>query len=268
MMPGKIYDFDWSAVLGTSLGKAKKCADLHLIIDEAQDLDKYFFLLASRLAAKMTVMADENQCMELSTTIEEIRQYASIPRDRVFLLTKNYRNSRPIAEFAAQFYVGLPTGIPELPTRTGPKAHVERHKSLEETVERIQRYFRNNDDQTIGVICSHKATQREIYKQLQTKLPALNVQNYSRSTSKAPKVDFSLPGVYLLHIRSCKGLEFDSVYMPEIQRLELGDDQTKIKMKLYVACSRAVDRLTISFTGSPPPILKIFNRDIGEWLID
>jgi len=262
------YEFDWDTIL-KRLGDVRKDHDLHFIIDEAQDLRKEFFLLATRLAAKLTIMADENQCMALNSRILDIQNWAAIPKNRTFNLTVNYRNSRPIAEFASQFYVGLATGIPEFPSRTGPQPRVERHDTTDTIAKSIERYYKNNDDQTIGVICMNKKTQNALVHRLEKVLPKDKLQTYARMDGKAaPKIDFSKAGVYIVNLASCKGLEFDAVYLPDIENLTLEDDDTRVKMKLYVACSRAVHRLTIAFQGEAPEALSLFNRNQGEWAID
>lgn len=268
-LPGRKYDFDWQRILQRAHAGLQKTPDLHLIVDEAQDLDKNFFMLANQLAARLTIFADENQCMVLRSTIEELRQYSGIPRDRVYRLNKNYRNSLPIAEFAAQFYVGLPTGMPDLPTRIGSKPRMEKHSSLDETIQKIVRYCTANDDKAAGVICPNGKVLKNTRNRLQGKLPEGSVQIYERpDDGRAPAIDFSKPGAYVLLYQSCKGLEFDSVFLPEIQDLEVPDDLSRLRMKLYVACSRAVERLTVSFTGEQPAILGQFDRARGDWAID
>ena len=69
---------------------------------------------SSCISESLTVFADENQRITgQQSTIAEIRAATGI--HDTLKLTRNYRNTRPIAEFAASFYTGLPSGIPELP---------------------------------------------------------------------------------------------------------------------------------------------------------
>ena len=110
----------------------------HLILDEAQDFpreahrllfqvqQRVFSNLADDERPSLCVLADENQRITSThSTIEQIREaHAFLTEREEYELTRNYRNTRPIASFAAHFYVGLPTGIPQLPSTEGDKPHV------------------------------------------------------------------------------------------------------------------------------------------------
>ncbi|MFA0025893.1 DNA/RNA helicase, partial [Vibrio sp. 10N.261.49.A5] len=69
----------------------------------------------------ITILADENQRLQEghNSSLEDIRHNLKIKADREFRLTKNFRNTKPIAELAKHFYTGLSTGVPESPDKSG-----------------------------------------------------------------------------------------------------------------------------------------------------
>jgi DNA helicase IV len=247
----------------------------HLIIDEAQDFPPEAHSLLSTIQLRVfsnlsdderpsiCVLADENQRIGTQhSTLKEIREaHVLLTRDDEYRLTKNYRNTRQIAEFAAHFCVGLETGIPELPTSVGdrPKVFVAK---LDDSVDRIVNYARAHPNEEIGVLVYYKKTAKRIYNKLRHRLEEddTHVQTYlggSPEHGDASKLKFDTPGVItVLCFASAKGLEFDTVFLPELQTVRLeGIERDHVRMNLYVMCSRARRQLWLTVddsTGTHP----------------
>jgi DNA helicase IV len=184
---------DWDAVLTKVNSEPPPANSLpFLIVDEAQDLPKQFFLICQHLARHMTVFADENQkLMEENSTLDEIKTYGGI-KTPLYTLTRNYRNTKEIAELAATFYTGLPSGIPEFPERRGEKPELVRTESIAAAVDFIARYERNNPDLEIGVFTPTRSLQRKFVNRLSGKTSS-EVQFYD---SREPaELDFESPGI-------------------------------------------------------------------------
>ncbi|MGL5335040.1 MAG: AAA family ATPase, partial [Enterovibrio sp.] len=94
----------------------------------------------------------------------------------------------------------------------------------------------------------------------------------SKDPMGSEDLQFDRQGVVtVLHRKSCKGLEFDAVFVPQLQDFSIEDtDITTFKMNLYVICSRARTELIFLCNGgecSNPPFFKHFpTRESG--LID
>lgn len=238
----------------------------HLILDEAQDFPpdahRLLFQVQQKVFARVPederpsicLLADENQRItSANSTIAQIRgSHPFVSDDAEYRLTRNYRNSRPIAEFAAHFYVGLRSGIPELPTIVGDKPRVF-IADLDRSVDRIVTYAKNHPNEEIGVLVQYNQTRTKIYNKLEHRLKgtAINVQTYGTKPEKhkdASKLAFDMPGtVTVLCFASAKGLEFDAVFLPELQTLRLeGGERDQVRMALYVMCSRARKQLLLS----------------------
>jgi DNA helicase II / ATP-dependent DNA helicase PcrA len=238
----------------------------HLILDEAQDFppdahrllfqvqQKIFAHLPDAERPSLCLLADENQRItSTNSTIEQIRAaHPFVSTEDEYLLTKNYRNSRPIAEFAAHFYVGLRTGIPELPPIAGDKPRVF-VADLDSSVDRIVTYAKNHPNEEIGVLVQYNRTRTKMFNKLEHRLKgtAIKVQTYGTNREEdrdASKLAFDMPGtVTVLCFASAKGLEFDAVFLPELQTLRLeGGERDQVRMVLYVMCSRARKQLLLS----------------------
>ena len=60
-------------------------------------------------------------------------------------------------------------------------------------------------------------------------------------------------GVSITSIRMAKGLEFDEVIVPDVDNRNY--DSVYDRNLLYIACTRAMHKLTLLYTGSPSPFL-------------
>lgn len=241
----------------------------HLILDEAQDFPVEAHQLLNLVpmvvfadAGKsgrpsLTILADENQRItESNATIAEIMHAHYLTSDDVYTLTKNYRNTREIAKVARFFHVGAATGVPELPTRRGNKPQFVRTSGVRDAAERIANYALMHPDHEIGVLVQYKPTRSRFFSELCSRLSVrgVRVQQYDGSPGNADGLVFDKPGtVTVLCYSSAKGLEFDAVFLPELQTLRVdGEAEDFAKMNLYVMCSRARTHLVLMVDRDTP----------------
>jgi superfamily I DNA/RNA helicase len=243
----------------------KKGSVPDLIVDEGQDLAKMFYTVAQHIAEHLTVFADENQRInEDNSTIREIKTYANLPNPH--LLTRNYRNTLEIARLAAAFYNGLSTGIPEFPARRGvlPVCQAFPHRSA--TIDFIRRFAQNNSHLEIGVFTPTKSVQNSIWYGLKDSV-GMPVQHFVGGKGKAAALMmFDEPAVTIVNYPSAKGLEFDAVFIPELQEYDPDRGGTDFSMQMYVLISRARDQLFLSYSGKDKPaIIDILPKELVEW---
>lgn len=265
----------------------------HLIIDEGQDFAKGFYQIAAVVLAHasangasgvaVTVLADENQRLsaDKNSCLAEIESSLAIPPARHYTLKKNYRNTYEIARAAAHFYCGLRSGIPALPDgRHGNTPRLVRLDDLDASVEMIRRFVANQSDLEVGVFLPNQAMQVKYYNKLVHRLKDVKGVRVQRFTSgdkehgDAEALVFDRPGtVTVLCDNSCKGLEFDAVFIPELQARRWDPAAIDhMRMQFYVLSSRARQHLTFLYSakaGEQVPILDHFpGRDTGllEWI--
>ena len=256
------WKYDWLAMQDKYLDlDSEDCHDWgHLIIDEAQDFESnmYKFLRFSSQSLThggVTILADENQRLEESdnSSLEEIRKALKIKPNREFKLTENYRNTKQIAEVARRFYVGLETGMPEIPSRSGDKPQLVAAGSTDLQIKYIHNYLQYRGALEVGLIVENERDRGYFVEQLQKQLLNYKVQSYTSSDYQSSEdLAFDVQGVVtILNRKSCKGLEFDVVFIPQLQNYAAEDsDLTTLKMNLYVMCSRAKEGLIFLMTGN------------------
>lgn len=245
------WAFDWHAIAAHFSANPPPADTLSdLLIDEGQDLSPSFYQLVKMMSANTTVFADENQKLfPDNSTLEEIRR--SLGRHtQVFELTRNYRNTKEIAQLAAWFYCGSPTGIPEPPDREGDVPVLRSHGSLNDFVDSTARYAKTYSDRMIGVVAPSKATQRRLFNRLSARDLPNPVQTYVSGSADHAEVDFSRPGIVVLNYWTIKGLEFDTLFVPELQQVTQDPTSAEARMRFYVVLSRARNELYLSYTGS------------------
>ncbi|MFC7958860.1 DEAD/DEAH box helicase [Rhodococcoides kroppenstedtii] len=251
------YDHDWPEMTSQFFASPPDPGSLNdLLVDEGQDLSLGFFRLTRFFAKNITVFADENQQLsDQNTTLDEIAKAISAVEQ--LELKRNYRNTAEIAVVAAKFYAGTPTGIPELPTRHGEKPTLRRYDSDSDLADFIARYVKARTNLTIGIACENKRMQFRLLRLLEERKLPVPVQMYASGNKRHKMLDFDVPAVTIVNFRSLKGLEFDTLFVPELQQHSADSTSAATRMVFYVVVSRARDELHLSYSGSGdlPPIL-------------
>jgi superfamily I DNA/RNA helicase len=268
-------------------GKPKNMYWHHLVIDEGQDFPKEFYLfltvlrheksiLAGRPSPAITIFADENQRMEETrhSTIQDIEN--NMPEVTKYEVTVNYRNSGPIATLASCFYVGMSTGIPDTPKNAkGLIPQLRRFDTLDDELQSVVNWLHNNDDLSAGIIVPNRKVQNRVVAAIKPMAASRNlkVQKYSSGTD-AETIDFYTNGtITVVCDKSCKGLEFDGVFIPQLQAYKSdGANEDFFKMKMYVMISRARSYLQLSFSDcdGDPQVLKLLptaEQGVLKWKV-
>ena len=282
-----VYAFDWNQVqlkLSEDYNRIKEDKSYdwgHLIIDEAQDFSCQMYkvlrfvqnLFHEKTRPSLTIFADENQRIrENNSTIAEIINNLDINQDSNYLLKENFRNTRQIAQVAAHFYSGLKTGIPELPQRSGEVPKLIKTKKYSQTIDYIFRYIKNNTNEEIGIFVEGHIIKEKYIKSLKSKCDdiGVKVQSYKGEDKSNPNdrdhekdynnfrnLEFdkgNCVSIFTLH--SVKGLEFDTVFIPDLE----GYGMPLHKETMYVLTSRARTKLFLMYTNeddsSNPKVLE------------
>ena len=238
----------------------------HLLIDEGQDFSpemyKAFYLVQKLFhqdkKPSLTVFADENQRLtETNSTIKQIKSNLYIEEKDCYLLTKNYRNTREIALIAKHFFTGLSTGVPELPEKNGEIPKLVKTKNFQCTVNFIYRYIENHHNEEIGIFIESHNIRKKYVNAIKKKCEKSNnliVQSYQWGDDEkkdANHLKHDTGGyITILTKYNSKGLEFDAVFIPELQgyTIDAGNDDV-FKMEMYVLTSRARSSLFLIYTN-------------------
>jgi superfamily I DNA/RNA helicase len=248
------WAYDWPEIATKFMHAPPERAQLaDLLVDEGQDMSVGFYRIVRWICTNITVFADENQQLrDDNTTLREIER--SIAAIEHLVLQRNYRNSREIAKLASWFYSGTSTGIPELPQRSWqPGPRLQAHPSLNDFVESVSRYASTHSNRRIGIAAPTSRIQMKLFNRLTHR--SVPTQTYIWNDPEHRSLDFSVPGVKIISYMSLKGLEFDTLFVPELQLVSQDVTSASIRMRFYVVTSRARNELYMSYTGDVEPPL-------------
>lgn len=246
---GNPYEPDWAEIAARFMSAPPSRGGLtDLIVDEGQDLPLSFHRIAQFIARNMTVFADENQrLVEANTTLREIE--AAIDANEHHVLKRNYRNTAEIASVAASYYSGAPTGMPDPPVRHGDRPTLRRFGKLNDFVDFVARYLGARTNLSVGVACPNQIVQKKLVNRLEARNLPVPVQAYMFNDPAHKTLDFTRPAVTIVHYRSLKGLEFDTLFVPELQLVTDDPTSAATRMRFYVVMSRAREELHLSWSG-------------------
>lgn len=212
----------------------------HLVVDEMQDYTPVQYRVISRLfKCKKTILGDSNQSVNpfSSSTAESISSV--FPKADCMYMNKSYRSTIEISEFAQKIQRNEKLEPIE---RHGEVPQIKKHKSKNDEISEIKyavTEFDNTDFNSLGVICKTQKQADKLYEALKDLDPDISLLT-SESTS------FS-EGIIITSAHMSKGLEFDQVIVPFCTAENY---KTKVdRHMLYVACTRAMHKLTLTYTG-------------------
>ena len=224
-----------------------------LVIDEGQDMPPEFYRALIDLGFdRFFVVADQNQQIyRHNSSRKDIQDCLGIDTDAVLELRRNYRNGHHVARLARMFYTGDPASpppeIPKKDQRPVPLLYRYEEIRLDEVARRIVRIADHAPRQLIGVI-TPKNTVRQRYVEA---LRAVDIPLDSRAPTIAtfagdyrPQVRFDEGGILVINAQACKGLEFDTVVLADIDEHYFRRNDPDVTRRLfYVMVARARDRV-------------------------
>lgn len=266
-VPGAEDQIDWKAVFEHVMEHEEVLGDASLslgtlLIDEGQDFAPWFYKFLGLLAAigasrrtvshplKCFVLADENQQLtEYNSTLDEIQSGLKIALENRFPpLLDNFRNTYEIAEVARSFFEDV-GALPRLPARRGERPSYMEGIPCGDCVQQIITWIINHPGKNAGVLVFKEQKREQLHKELTRAVGAIrgrtvSVQSYSWETRKVNRVEdlvFDVPDVIsVLNMRSCKGLEFDAVFIVDLHDAQIGlYGPSRFRMQMFVAVSRA-----------------------------
>ena len=239
--------------------------DLNFIIDEGQDMPpKFYKSLAEMGFINFFVVADQNQQItKQKSSILELEN--TLDPDKRHELIENYRNSWEIAFLARQFYSDPATLPPKLPlpepqNPTPIKIHEYEDTSEDEEdtseefkflIKRILAKYSRNPKDLIGIFTLSNKTRNKYVKTLNTVKNTMGhgmseviISTYSWGDS-SENIDFTRGGIVVLNSASVKGLEFDQVFIADIDEFNKKPQIDELKKIFYVMTSRARNHLAL-----------------------
>ncbi|MFI7287203.1 hypothetical protein ACIBRY_11240 [Streptomyces anulatus] len=223
-----------------------------LVVDEGQNLPPQFYELCNILKNPMTVFADSTVGVEEGQTPPAEIERKMRPTGTV-AIQGNHRNSREIAVLAEYFGVRSTKMEPEYPTRSGEIPHLMHCSSGRPFIPQLAQYISSHPDCTIGIICRTAQLQREVHLQLSRLGFHSSVQSYISEDMNRSDIDFTASQIFVVNIASMKGLEFDIVFVPDLDSYAEDPTSASAREQLQTLCMRARNELHFVYHGHLEP---------------
>jgi DNA helicase II / ATP-dependent DNA helicase PcrA len=267
----KAFEYDWN--------KINEIIDEHhlafeeestIIIDEGQDMPPKFYEFMDAHFQTVFVSADENQQLweNNNSCLEDIKERLDVKKEYCFKLSKNYRNSKQIAQLAQCFYCNTSADPPELPERNGEIPMLVDYPEKKVVFEKIALRHKVNPDRLIAILVPNNKIREEYYTELK-KMGIDSLYTYASDIgSNNRPIRFDMGGIIVLNTKSAKGLEFDEVFIAALDEFNISFDREAFRKEMYVLISRAKEHLfllinTCNNTYRCRQILSEFTDDVN-----
>lgn len=245
------WRYDWVEMIRACI-VGRVSSNAHLVIDEGQNLPVDFFRLVRSLGMSATVFADGNQRIgDDESTLSEICRALGVQSEPL-VLQDNHRNSREIVMLASEFRKDVLGDVP-LPERAGRTPTVRGVPSSEYLVAEVARYFGAHPERSIGIICRSTRMLLDVQSGLRRLGLAGHTQTYVHDDRHRRTVDFSARPIHVVTTASMKGLEFDSVFVPDLDAYTEDPTGVDVRLRLFVLCTRAREDLYFAHRGPEEP---------------
>ena len=279
--------FDFNAITDNLKQKytLKNIPKANFLVDEGQDLPPEFYQwIVGVTANNFTVCADEDQTIYPNqSSLSQIKNKAILNDNQSYNLTHNFRNNIHLGRALLKFHdliAGDPTKKPSIDEHEGIKPVIKK-SSKSEDIDEIINLSKNTND-VIGVILSSKYDVKRWYQNIKKQRGSTGSNKYyvgaywntnggtDQDIRNARDTINNLDKVKILitTVHSAKGLEFDHVFIPNIDSSYLWKDmdlENRANLRLfYVAMSRPKNGLKVTYYKEKNNLVKKLYEIFGN----
>ena len=266
--PYKLEDLPGMVWLHMQLKSIKNMMYDYIVIDEAQDLSIFQLITVSLLAKNnnITIAGDTAQAIippfyiqNWQTLIETFKEN-KIGNINYHELYRCYRTTIEVIEYANKIFAKkFPEGykLPEAVLRHGDdvdeiKFKTNTAKASDSEIAKLKETINSDftkDAATVALIARDEDHADQVFERLNNEKTELirSIHSYKEDDYK--------DGILVLPVSRAKGLEFDSVFVMDVNNDNYPVDDLSVRL-LYVAITRALHRLHIVHSPTPSKLLK------------
>ncbi len=221
----------------------------HLVIDEMQDYTPVQYAVLNLLFnCPKTILGDFGQMINpnhMQTLGDMIKLYVDA---ELVMLNKSYRSTYEIIHFAKKIRNVCPL---EAIKRHGEEPMLIQCQDSQDEVQYLKERmnaFLASENVTLGIIMKTN--------QLAKALSDVLSKSYDVRLLTPESTNF-LNGISITSVQMSKGLEFDEVIIPSTSDITYVSEYDR--SLLFIACTRAMHRLTLTYTGQ---LTKLISREM------
>lgn len=195
-------------------------------------------------------------------------------KERLINLTTNYRNTAPVAKLAYEFHTDPECPPPDMPIKSSLKIPLiyeygdATSRPFNELIRNILKTYDRNPNKLIGIITPNNPIRDNYIHALTTVEAVLDngkprISTYANNLNLDQELRFDICGIMVINAQSCKGLEFDIVFLADIHEHKVWPAISDGKKRLfYVMVARAKDRIImLKEAGKYCPVETLLPKD-------
>ena len=261
------FEYDWAKILDKEQNSPVEY-DV-IMVDEGQDLPIELYKVLVKISRHLSVFADFNQEINTNNSTTESEITSLLEKNgkiKHVNLTENFRNPQSIHNFAEKYLVKSPEEktICMNPIKGDPPT-LSFTLSESEQLARLKNYLEGNKNKKVGIFVWWKSDVDYYYNKLkQIVNSSVTIQRYHTDLPRDEKnsISFNKTGAYVLAMPSVKGLQFDTVFMPQFTGAKVPDiDESLCRQKVYVAVTRPIEELHIFSSEPVPEVLQVMKKE-------
>lgn len=254
----KDWVYDWRKIEKEYLDKKRKIRkdeDSLLIIDEGQDFPPEFFTFIRYHFANILVTADDNQQLqeEQNSSLADILHELDLNEREVAELDVNFRNTIQIANLANHFSRDAENQpIRASVSKQGEVPLLYKYgNNFNIVIDHIVARYKTYPSKLIGVIGHNNAVRIRYLNAIRENLdgnPDMLKRIYTYPHDEhCHEINYRDGGIAIFNVQSCKGLEFDEIFVADLNEFILFNDNDVFEKRMYVLITRAIEKLFILY---------------------
>jgi RNA polymerase sigma factor (sigma-70 family) len=243
------YDFD--ACMERAVGlTAPARIGRHLVVVDGGMIQAEFYLLLRVLGVRMTVLVEADSGLGQSSPAQIQKSIKGAPPRRTPV---NRRNTTPVARLANYFRGQAGNSPAALPTADGELPALWHTADATDLAERLSRHQHEHPRERVGVLVQEVAQVDALYREIRRRTSAVQFQHNLSWHRPNGRIDLASPGLKITTWKAARGVEFDTVVVPELQDVSLDAASPILAAQLEYLVTRARRTVILAYSGQGDP---------------